>query len=42
MKPVFPHVKAQEEDLVDPQQTLKVLQNYIIHSRSLCKLHNGI
>lgn len=43
MKPVIPNVKAQEEEeeLVDPQQSLRVLQN-IIHSRSFCKLHNGI
>lgn len=43
MKPVIPSVKAQdEEDLVDPQQTLRVLQNNIFRSRTFCRLQKEI
>jgi hypothetical protein len=43
MKPVIPSVKAQdEEDLVDPQQTLRVLQNHFFHNRSFGRLHKEI
>jgi hypothetical protein len=42
MNPVIPSVKAQdEEDLVDPQQTLRVLENDVFHNRSYGILHKG-